>query len=127
MSSRLLLSIFIHGFSSTLFSFRTNIVFILEQTVFMFSKHFKLIESNPNLNLVYSYRTLALYTILYSVTLLLPLTSSRLLNTPSWTLSTIVIQRRTFQEPRIKISTIFSLCNIVVMPLHKGSLQRIKM
>ena len=31
---------------------QNNIVFILEQTFFMFSKDFKLIESSPKLNLV---------------------------------------------------------------------------
>ena len=37
----------------------------MEQTVFMVSKHFKLIESIPKHNLVQSYRTIVLYTILY--------------------------------------------------------------
>ena len=41
-------------------SIQNNIFFIMEQTVFMFSKIFKLIESSLKLNIVYSYRTLVL-------------------------------------------------------------------
>ena len=43
----LLLSLFIHGFLSTLFPSRTTLI-SSGQTIFMFFKHFKLIESNPN-------------------------------------------------------------------------------
>ena len=35
----------------------------------MFYKHFKLIELSPQLNIVYSYRFLVLYNIMYSVSL----------------------------------------------------------
>ena len=54
----LALSIYTWFYFGTFFM-QNNIVFILEQKVFMFSKYFKLIELSPQLNLVYSYRTLA--------------------------------------------------------------------
>ena len=39
-------------FSLNTIFIQNNIVFILEQTVFMFSKHFKLIESITTLNII---------------------------------------------------------------------------
>ena len=53
----LLLSLFIHGFTSTLFSFRTTL-FIFWIYSFYVLRTFKLIESSPELNLVQSYRTI---------------------------------------------------------------------
>ena len=63
-------------FSFNTFFIQNNIVFILEQTVFMFLKHFKLIESSPKLNLVQSYINLVLQTILYYVIIYGGLTDS---------------------------------------------------
>ena len=68
MSSSLLLSLFIHGFLSTVFLYITAL-FSFGQTVSMFSKHSKVIESSPQLNLVQSCRTFVPQTILYSVSL----------------------------------------------------------
>ena len=47
----LTLSIYTWFYFNTFF-IQNNIVFILEQTVFMLSNHFKLIESSTKLNLV---------------------------------------------------------------------------
>ena len=61
MISGLLFFLFIHVFTSTLFSFRTPLFSL-------WSRHFKLIDFSTKLNLVYSYITIVLYTILYPVT-----------------------------------------------------------
>ena len=63
MSSLLLLSLFIHCFTSTLFSFRTTFCsFWIDGFRVIWT--FKLIESSPKLNVAYSYRTLVPQTIL---------------------------------------------------------------
>ena len=63
----LLLSIFIHSFPSTLFSFKTT-SFSFWTDSFHVLRTFKLIESSPKPNLVYSYRTFVPQTSLYSIT-----------------------------------------------------------
>ena len=72
MSSLLLHSLFIPGFPSTLFSFRTTL-FSFWIDNFRVLRTFKLIESSPKPNLVQSYITLVPQTIMYSITNEMPI------------------------------------------------------